>query len=148
LSPQPPRVFFASSVEHDIQSLFEQLQPWAVCVIAALQAIDGCPTFAKAYAGFPVELSGVGALHAAFLNESRTRGCWWSLVQEIRIRRTKMMGAARRSLSLYQLADSYQASEIRPDSISQVFCFSHRFFGPKHQAEGKGKILGASALSA
>jgi hypothetical protein len=33
--------------------------------------------FAPAYSGFPVELSGVGVLHAAFLNESRTRGCWW-----------------------------------------------------------------------
>ena len=33
--------------------------------------------FALAYSGFPVELSGVGELHAAFLNESRTRGCWW-----------------------------------------------------------------------
>jgi hypothetical protein len=29
--------------------------------------------FAPAYSGFPVELSGVGELHAAFLNESRTR---------------------------------------------------------------------------
>jgi hypothetical protein len=27
------------------------------------------------YPGFPVELSGVGALHAAFHNESSTRGC-------------------------------------------------------------------------
>jgi hypothetical protein len=33
-----------------------------------------------------VELACVGALHAAFLNESRTRGLWWRLVQEIRIR--------------------------------------------------------------
>src|ERR1700682_5241063 len=41
--------------------------------------------FAKAYSGFPVELSGVGELHAAFLNESRTRGCSWRPVQEIRI---------------------------------------------------------------
>jgi hypothetical protein len=52
---------------------------------------DGCPTFALAYSGFPVELSGVGSLHAAFLNESRTRCCWWSRVQEIRIRGTKTM---------------------------------------------------------
>jgi len=50
---------------------------------------DGCPSFAMADSGFPVELSGVGELHAAFLNESRTRGCWWCLVQEIRIRGTK-----------------------------------------------------------
>jgi hypothetical protein len=26
--------------------------------------------------GFPVETGGVGELHAAFLTESRTRGCW------------------------------------------------------------------------
>jgi hypothetical protein len=36
--------------------------------------------------GFPVEFAGVGALHAAFLNESRTRGSWWRPVQEIRRR--------------------------------------------------------------
>jgi len=41
--------------------------------------------FAPAYSGFPVELAGVGELHAAFLNESRTLGCWWRPVQEIRI---------------------------------------------------------------
>ena len=74
-------------------------------LIAASEGIDGCPLFAKAYSGFPVELSGVGALHAAFLNESRTRGCWWSPVQEIRIRGPKMMGAAQRSLLLHRLAD-------------------------------------------
>jgi hypothetical protein len=56
---------------------------------------DGCPTFAQAYSGFPVELSGVGELHAAFLNESRTRGRWWRPVQEIRIRGTKTMGEAQ-----------------------------------------------------
>src|ERR1700684_2823828 len=27
--------------------------------------------------GFPVDIVGVGKLHAAFLNESRTRGRWW-----------------------------------------------------------------------
>jgi hypothetical protein len=47
--------------------------------------LDGCPMFASAYSGFPVGLAGVGELHAAFLNESRTRGCWWRPVQEIRI---------------------------------------------------------------
>jgi hypothetical protein len=65
-------------------------------------------TFAPAYSGFPVELSGVGALHAAFLNESRTRRCWWSPVQKIRIRGPKMMGAAHRTLPPHRLADSYQ----------------------------------------
>src|ERR1700730_16035386 len=34
--------------------------------------------------GFPVEFPGVGDLHAAFLDESRTRILWWCLVQEIR----------------------------------------------------------------
>jgi hypothetical protein len=34
--------------------------------------------------GFPVELVGLGELHAAFLTESRTRELLWSLVQEIR----------------------------------------------------------------
>jgi hypothetical protein len=32
--------------------------------------LDGCPMFP----GFPVEVLGVGALHADFLNEIRTRG--------------------------------------------------------------------------
>jgi hypothetical protein len=51
------------------------------------------PTFAKAYSGFPVELACVSELHAAFLNESRTRECWWRPVQEIRIRGQKTTGA-------------------------------------------------------
>src|ERR1700739_2730800 len=33
-----------------------------------------------AFPGFPVDLVGVGELHAAFLNESRTRGRWWRTV--------------------------------------------------------------------
>ena len=37
--------------------------------------------------GFPVELVGVGELHAAFLTESRTREHDWSRVQEIRVTR-------------------------------------------------------------
>jgi hypothetical protein len=53
---------------------------------------------APAYSGFPVELSGVGTLHAALLNESRTRGCQWCPVQEIR--GPKKMGAALRRLLL------------------------------------------------
>ena len=56
--------------------------------------------FAKAYSGFPVELDCVGELYAAFLNESRTRGCWWRPVQEIRIHGPKTMGAAQQALSL------------------------------------------------
>jgi hypothetical protein len=35
-----------------------------------------------------VKLGGVGALHAAFLNESRTRGCVQRSVQEIRVGRS------------------------------------------------------------
>jgi hypothetical protein len=34
------------------------------------------------------------------LNESRTRGCWWRAMQEIRIRGPKTMGAAQRLLFL------------------------------------------------
>jgi hypothetical protein len=76
------------------------------------EAIDGCPRFAKADSGFPVELSGVGALHAAFLNESRTRGFWWCPVQEIRIPGPKTMGEAQRSLLLHRLANSSPAYEM------------------------------------
>ena len=37
------------------------------------------------YPGFPVEVGGVGELHAAFLTESRTRGRWGvPRLQEIR----------------------------------------------------------------
>ena len=39
------------------------------------------------YPGFPVELGGVGELHAAFLTESRTRGRVRRSVQEIRVAR-------------------------------------------------------------
>ncbi len=39
--------------------------------------------------GFPVEHSGVGKLHAAFLTESRKRSHGWSHVQEIRVGMTK-----------------------------------------------------------
>jgi hypothetical protein len=55
-------------------------------------SLDGFPMFALAYSGFPVELAGVGELHAAFLNESRTRIRWWSPVQEIRIHGPKKTG--------------------------------------------------------
>jgi hypothetical protein len=47
--------------------------------------------FAPAYSGFPVEFAGAADPHATFLNESRTRGCWWGLVQEIRIHGQKAM---------------------------------------------------------
>jgi hypothetical protein len=35
------------------------------------------PQVRQAYSGFPVDLPCVDELHAAFLNESRTRGRWW-----------------------------------------------------------------------
>ncbi len=38
-----------------------------------------------------MELPGVGALHAAFLNESRTRGLWWRPVQETRRRAGRLI---------------------------------------------------------
>jgi hypothetical protein len=37
------------------------------------------------YPVFPVKLVGFQELHAAFLNESRTRGTLWDRVQEIRV---------------------------------------------------------------
>jgi len=37
------------------------------------------------YLVFPVQLVGFEELHAAFLNESRTRGTFWDRVQEIRV---------------------------------------------------------------
>jgi hypothetical protein len=48
--------------------------------------------FAPANTGFPVELSGVGELHAAFLDEIRTPIRWWCLVQEIRDHGPKKTG--------------------------------------------------------
>jgi hypothetical protein len=51
---------------------------------------------APASSGFPVELSGIGK--AAFLDESRTCGCWWGPVQEISDTWAEKMGAALRSL--------------------------------------------------
>jgi hypothetical protein len=57
-----------------------------------LEEVDGCPTFASAYSGFPVDFASVDELHAAFLDESRTRGCGWCPVQEIRIRGPKKTG--------------------------------------------------------
>jgi hypothetical protein len=73
--------------------------------VNSVQEIGRVPTFATAYSGFPVELSGVGVLHAVFLNESRARGCGWCPVQEIRIRGLKMMGATHRPLLTTQSKD-------------------------------------------
>src|ERR1700688_1244972 len=44
----------------------------------------GAPCSPQRTPGFPVELPGVDELHAAFLNESRTRTRRWLPVQEIR----------------------------------------------------------------
>jgi hypothetical protein len=44
----------------------------------------GAPRSPQRTPGFPVELPGVDELHAAFLNESRTRIRRWRPVQEIR----------------------------------------------------------------
>jgi hypothetical protein len=56
-----------------------------VCALSALCAISPPKRWfgrfsqsgRRASPGFPVDLFGVGELHAAFLNESRTRGRWW-----------------------------------------------------------------------
>ena len=52
----------------------------------------GAPCSPKRTPGFPVEFPGVDELHAAFLNESRTRICWWRPVQEIRDHGPKKTG--------------------------------------------------------
>jgi hypothetical protein len=57
----------------------------------ALWFWTGAPGWPKRTPGFPVVLAGVGALHAAFLNESRTRSPWWRPVQEIREPGPKMV---------------------------------------------------------
>jgi hypothetical protein len=61
-------------------------------------SLDGCPSLERT-PGFPVEFPGVGELHAAFLNESRTRIRWWSPVQEIRVHGPKKTGAATSNAS-------------------------------------------------
>jgi hypothetical protein len=58
--------------------------------------------FAPAYSEFPVELYGVGTLHAAFLNESRTRCCWWDPVQKIQMRGPKKTGEAHNGFNYRQ----------------------------------------------
>ena len=60
----------------------------------------GAPCSPERTPGFPVEFPGVDELHAAFLNESRTRICWWRPVQEIRDHGPKKLGAALRMLLL------------------------------------------------
>jgi hypothetical protein len=52
--------------------------------------MDGCPTFASAYSGFPVDLTGVGELHAPFLKrKAHTRPVSSAAWQEIRVGMTK-----------------------------------------------------------
>jgi hypothetical protein len=54
--------------------------------VCALAIVGASPRRIRpTYSGFPVEVGGVGELHAAFLNESRTRGTGWGCVQEIRV---------------------------------------------------------------
>ena len=46
---------------------------------------DSANAIVGATPGFPAQLGGSGALHAAFLKESRIRGCIQCSVQEIRV---------------------------------------------------------------
>jgi hypothetical protein len=52
--------------------------------------------------GFPVKGSWGNELHAAFLNESRTRGTGWRCVQEIRVSHTLFVGDVGKPLRLIQ----------------------------------------------
>jgi hypothetical protein len=83
--------------------------------------------FAQAYSGFPVDLASVGEPHAAFLNESRTRGCWWCPVQEIRIHGPKTMGAALQSLLLYRRTNPSQRLSIA-EPFRPVYRYSAMVF--------------------
>ena len=56
----------------------------------------------------------VGELHAAFLNESRTRRYWWHSVQEIRIRGPKTTGEAHQTISLYRTAGKDLRKKLLP----------------------------------
>jgi hypothetical protein len=52
-------------------------------------------TVTSPFAEFPVQLGGFGALLAAFLNESRTRGRGQCRVQEIRVRLLYLLSERR-----------------------------------------------------
>src|ERR1700722_17500729 len=107
---------------------------------------DGCPMFAPAYSGFPVEVSGVGALHAAFLNESRTRGRWWSPVQEIRIRGPKKMGEAQRPL-LPNWRQTPSSNSMHSDhSFARLCKVLHRLFRDGAQRSHTGNLSGVAAV--
>jgi hypothetical protein len=62
-----------------------QAPPNAFCwinyeIVAGSEKAIEAHRFRPTYSGFPVEVGGIGELHAAFLNESRTRGCVWCCV--------------------------------------------------------------------
>src|SRR5580692_4182671 len=57
-------------------------------------------TVTSPFADFPVQLGGFGTHHAAFLNESRTRGRGQCSVQEIRVRLLYLLSERRFCLVL------------------------------------------------
>jgi hypothetical protein len=96
----------------------------------------GRQTSAQPRSGFPVDLAGVGALHAAFLNESRTRGCWWRPVQEIRRRAGRRIQGCRAPEVRHYLHPQVPRLQRSQSwrSVSQPFraglTFSSRPYGP------------------
>ena len=78
--------------------------------------------FAPAYSGFPVDLAGVGELHAAFLNEGRTRGCWWRPVQEIRIHGPKRRAQPHPTLLLREQKTTTKSKNpgVLSESIGKI----------------------------
>jgi hypothetical protein len=65
------------------------------------------------YPGFPVDIGGLGELHAAFLNESRTRGRWGVL-------RSRKSGFAPVGMTnLFEIDDLARYRSIAKELLSQ-----------------------------
>jgi hypothetical protein len=81
-----------------------------------------------------VELDGVGELHAAFLNESRTRRCWWHPVEKIRIRGPKTTGEAHQTISLPNRWTGYPKKLLIAGGVIAVVYFVAIIFiaGPQY----------------
>jgi hypothetical protein len=81
----------------------------------------GAPCSPKRTPGFPVEIPGVDELHAAFLNESRTRGCRWRPVQEIRVYGPKKMGAALSNAPVTNGVKAFENTIFGPCTLGRTW---------------------------
>ena len=87
-------------------------------------SVTGAPGSPKRTPGFPVELNGVGTLHAAFLDESRTRSRWWRPVQEIREPGPKMFFSNAFTRMLGELAGKAVSRQGTKQSLGFARSFS------------------------